>query len=119
MSIPRHSGIVSSSESNRARLGGAAIILVAFFSTPTAAVAQASPACAPRTELLAQLLKGYKEEPTALGLANDGSLIEVLTSEQGSTWTIMISQPNGVSCLVAAGEGWEEFERATKGEHGA
>src|SRR6186713_469532 len=95
MSIPRHSGVASWSESSRAQLGCAAIILVALFSAPTAAVAEASPSCAPRPELLAQLLKRYKEEPTALGLAEDGSLIEVLTSEQGSTWTIMISRPNG------------------------
>ena len=31
--------------------------------------------------------------------------IEVLTSDDGETWTILISQPNGSSCLVAVGEG--------------
>jgi hypothetical protein len=59
------------------------------------------------------------EEPVALGVTNNGSLIEVLTSDDGSTWTMMISQPNGSSCLVAAGKGWEQLKPVAKGERGA
>ena len=55
-----------------------------------------------------------------LGLAKNGSVIEVLTSDDGETWTILVSQPNGSSCLVAVGEGWEELKRVgAKGERGA
>ncbi|CAH2408305.1 hypothetical protein [Mesorhizobium escarrei] len=97
----------------------AAVMLVAMSTIPVAAATQ-SPLCGSRPELLKQLSKRFNEAPSALGLAKDGSIIEVLTSDDGSTWTIMISQPNGSSCLVAVGEGWEEVKHvATKGERGA
>src|SRR5262245_56275891 len=96
---------------------GAAAVLAAILTMP--AEAATSPLCAPRAELLKQLSARYKEVPVAVGLSNSGALIEVLTSEQGSTWTIMISQPNGASCLVAAGEGWEELKRVASNDHGA
>ena len=96
---------------------GAAVMLIAMSAMPVAATG--SPQCAPRPEFLKQLSKQFHEEPVALGLTNNGSLIEVLTSDDGSTWTMMVSQPNGSSCLIAAGEGWEELKRVAKGERGA
>jgi hypothetical protein len=101
------------------KMTGAAVMLVAMSAIPVAA-ATASPPCASRPEFLKQLSKRFNEEPVALGLTNNGSLIELLASDDGSTWTIMISRPNGSSCLIAAGEGWEEMKRvAAKGERGA
>jgi hypothetical protein len=91
-------------------------MVIAMSALPAAA---GSPPCASRPELLKQLAKQFHEQPAALGLTNNGSLIEVLTSDDGSTWTIMISQLNGPSCLVAAGASWEELKRAAKGERGA
>jgi hypothetical protein len=104
---------------------GAAVSLVAISAMPVAAASPAakatgSPLCASRPEILKQLSDRFKEAPVALGLAKNGSVIEVLTSEDGQTWTIMVSQPNGSSCLVAVGEGWEELKRVgAKGERGA
>ena len=85
----------------------------------TAAEAAGSPVCAPRAQLLKQLSSKYKEVPVAVGLSSTGSLVEVLTSDNGSTWTIMVSQPNGASCLVATGEGWEELKRVASNDRGA
>ena len=67
--------------------------------------------CKERSEVLAQLGIGYKEAPTAMGLASNGTIIEVLTSPDGKTWTIIITQPNGVSCVMATGESWETLEK--------
>ena len=109
----------------RIKAMGAAVSLVAIAAIPVAAATPAatssgSPECASRPEILKQLSDRFKEAPVALGLAKNGSVIEVLTSEDGETWTIMVSQPNGPSCLVAVGEGWEELKRVgAKGERGA
>jgi hypothetical protein len=106
-------------ELTHVKVMGAAVALVAMSTIPVAA-APGSPTCAPRPEILKQLSKQFKEAPVALGLAKNGSVIEVLTSDDGETWTIMVSQPNGPSCLVAVGEGWEELKRVgAKGERGA
>ncbi len=68
------------------------------------AVAQS--ACSPRTEVVGHLAKKYGEAPVAIGVTNKGGLVEVLTTGDGNTWTIIVSMPNGQSCMVAAGEGW-------------
>jgi hypothetical protein len=114
-----------SHELTRLKAMGAAVALVALSTIPVAAAsATATPAgappCASRPEVLKQLSSKFKEAPVAAGLAKNGSVIEVLTSDDGETWTILISQPNGSSCLVAVGEGWEELKRVgAKGERGA
>jgi hypothetical protein len=107
------------------KLLGATVSLVAISAMPVAAASPATtasglPSCGSRPEILKQLSDRFKEAPVALGLAKNGSVIEVLTSDDGETWTIMVSQPNGSSCLVAVGEGWEELKRVgAKGERGA
>ncbi|MER9428840.1 hypothetical protein [Mesorhizobium sp. M0408] len=112
-------------ESTRIKAMGAAVSLVAISAMPVAAASPAAtasglPPCGSRPEILKQLSSRFKETPVALGLAKNGSVVEVLTSDDGETWTIMVSQPNGPSCLVAAGEGWEELKRVgAKGERGA
>jgi hypothetical protein len=59
-------------------------------------------------ELLAQK---YSEAPVAIGVANNGGLVEVLSTGDGNTWSIIITSPQGMSCLVAAGEGWRIIEQ--------
>lgn len=77
---------------------------LAAFGLSTAVSAQAI--CSSRSNFLDNLGKRYAESPTAIGLASNGSVLEVLTSENGS-WTIIITQPNGTTCMVASGESWE------------
>ncbi len=42
----------------------------------------------------------------AIGLTGNGSVIELFTTGDGSTWTIVITSPDGLSRVVAAGESW-------------
>jgi len=91
------------------RTGLAVTALSAMFLTaPTTASAQTL--CGERANFLKHLGQNHKEAPTAMGLTSTGKIIEVLTSEDGS-WTIIITDPDGNSCLVAAGEAWEAMER--------
>ena len=70
------------------------------------ASAQGGPAvCRARDGLLSQLESKYGEVPVAIGVA-DGQLIELLTAKDGITWTIILTSPKGLSCLIASGEGW-------------
>ena len=104
-------------ELTRIKAMGAAVMLIAMSAVPGGGGRIAS--VRPAARNAEGTFQTIKEEPIALGLANEGSVIEVLTSDGGSTWTIMISRPNGSSCLVAAGEGWEQGKIAAKGERGA
>jgi len=99
----------------RAKTFLTAMLLAAAAVGPTTALA-APETCGARSDLLAELTKRYSEAPVAVGLANSGALVEVLTNDSGSTWTILVSQPDGTSCLVAAGEAWQELKRSSSSD---
>ncbi|MEM7224645.1 MAG: hypothetical protein AAF495_16820 [Pseudomonadota bacterium] len=75
----------------------------------TSALAQTQ--CNDRDSVIALLASKYKEQPVALGVTNTGGLVEVLSTDKGDTWTIIVTTPQGLSCLVAAGEGWHAIEQ--------
>jgi len=62
--------------------------------------------CDQRASIIGHMAEKYREAPVAIGVTSTGSIVEVLTTGDGTTWTIIVSNPNGTSCLVAAGEGW-------------
>lgn len=64
-------------------------------------------ACPERHLVLDYLSDQFNEDPVAIGVANSGDVIEVLTNGDGETWTILITTPRGRSCLVAAGHSWQ------------
>lgn len=79
--------------------------------TAAAQTQQGRPQCNDRKQVLDLLAKKYKEAPVASGVTNNGGLVEVLSDAKGGTWTIIVTTPQGVSCLVAAGEGWRRMEQ--------
>ena len=83
----------------------AAILGVPETTAQTQAPAQAQQ-CDQRARVIGHLAQKYKEAPVAIGVTSTGGMVEVLTTGDGGTWTIILSNPNGTSCLVAAGEGW-------------
>ncbi len=79
------------------------------------ASAQGAPAlCTARDGLLTQLESKYGEVPVAIGVA-EGALIELLTAKDGITWTIILTSPQGLSCLIASGEGWRPLAPVSSG----
>ena len=75
---------------------------------PSAALAQ-SP-CLPRDKMIDHLANRYNERPVSMGLEGSGKLIELFTTADGSTWTLVMSAPNGPACVVAAGVEWMSGE---------
>jgi hypothetical protein len=69
--------------------------------------------CGSKTEMLEILTKTYGEREVAHGIANTGALAQVFVGPKG-TWTIVATSPNGMSCLIGAGQDWE---RATAGQN--
>jgi hypothetical protein len=62
--------------------------------------------CDQRASIIGHMAEKYREAPVAIGVTSTGGMVEVLTTGDGTTWTIIVSNPNGTSCLIAAGEGW-------------
>ena len=70
------------------------------------AAAEAASMCMTRDGMLKALGEKYAEAPVAMGLAANGTVLEVLASADGS-WTIIFTRPNGVTCVLADGQSWE------------
>tara|TARA_B100000676_G_scaffold293780_1_gene330945 strand:+ start:4328 stop:4636 length:309 start_codon:yes stop_codon:yes gene_type:complete len=67
--------------------------------------------CEQRRTILQYLSNEYSEKPVAMGVAENGGLIEVLSSQKGNTFTIIVTSPEGETCMVAAGEDWQGLSR--------
>lgn len=78
---------------------------LAAFALP--AQAAQSELCAQRADLLKQLARKYSEKPVAMGIADSGRLVEVIASDDGSTFTVLVTTPDGLSCLMATGQSWQ------------
>ncbi|MDP6708177.1 MAG: hypothetical protein QF893_17670 [Alphaproteobacteria bacterium] len=92
----------------------ATLTLAAFATLVLATPSLAQSICGERSRFLDQLSERYGENPAAIGLVSNGSLLEVLTSKQGS-WTIIVTKPSGVSCVLASGESWESVPTLAMG----
>lgn len=84
-----------------------------FLTAATKAAAQ-QPLCTERSEVVSQLSSQYAEAPVAMGIANNGGVVEILSSKSGTSWTIILTMPNGVTCMIAAGENWESLPMMSK-----
>ena len=81
-------------------------LLVLVFSSSSSI---ATTLCATHDVIISHLEKRYKESPIAVGVADNGHLVEIFASEKGASWTLILTSPNGTSCLFAAGNNWQTF----------
>ena len=74
-----------------------------------AAQAQQGQACGQRDRVIERLAEGYGESRPAGGLGATNSVVEVFASTETGTWTITVTMPNGLTCLVASGQAYESL----------
>jgi hypothetical protein len=88
----------------------ASLVVTAVLATATAllpiSAAASENQCGKHKDVTRLLLQKYNESPVGLGITSQGGLVEVLTASDGATWSIIVTTPDGLSCLVAAGESW-------------
>jgi hypothetical protein len=63
-------------------------------------------ACGDRDELIAELDSLHKEHLVAAGLHDEHHLVELWASEDGATWTLLLSRADGFACVMGAGSAW-------------
>ena len=59
-----------------------------------------------RGKLVQLLAERYGEASVAAGIAENGGVVELLTNADGSTWTLLMTLPDGSTRVVASGESW-------------
>ena len=93
---------------------GATVMALALMLGPRAP-ASAQSVCMTHGEVTQKLGSRYTEAQIAMGLASNGAVLELFSSGDGATWSIVVTTPDGVSCVVASGEEWEQSERVALG----
>ncbi len=63
--------------------------------------------CASHEKMVKLLSKRFSEIPKAIGLVGKKRVMEVYVSEEG-TWTILVTNSGGQTCILAAGNNWED-----------
>lgn len=69
--------------------------------------AEAQTVCGKRDNIVQQLQTKYGETRRSVGLQQGRGVVEVFASDKTGSWTITITNPRGLTCLMAAGEAFE------------
>lgn len=68
--------------------------------------------CAPRPVVLERLADRFGETRQSVGLGGQGQVVEVFASDATGSWTITVTTPSGITCLVASGQSYESIAEA-------
>jgi len=72
--------------------------------------------CAMREHVIARLATAYGETRQSIGLGANNQVVEVFASVETGTWTITVTSPNGLTCLVASGRAYEAVATEPQGD---
>ncbi|UVD57581.1 hypothetical protein NE852_05085 [Rhizobium sp. Pop5] len=84
----------------------AVILPISLIAHPHPAASQMVRSCAGRSEIVNFLDKNFAEKLTAIGLINESAILEVYAAESG-TWTLVVTDVHGISCVLMSGDSWE------------
>jgi hypothetical protein len=70
--------------------------------------ARAQMACGTRDSVVAKLGDTYGEVRRGGGLAGPTAIFEIWASDVTGSWTILKTMPDGMSCIMAVGDGWQD-----------
>ena len=84
-----------------------AIASAVLFAFP--AFAQQQQNCGPRPAVIAALKDRFGESVQSMGI-NNGVVFEMWANVETGTWTILMTLPDGMSCIPADGNGFERID---------
>jgi hypothetical protein len=65
--------------------------------------------CGPRDDVIKRLTETYGETRQGIGIARQGAVMEVYASATSGSWTITVTLPDGMTCLIASGQSYEDM----------
>lgn len=81
----------------------------------SAVEAAAQTICGKRSDIVRQLKKKYGETRRSVGFQRGRGIVEVFASAKTGSWTILITNRRGLSCLMATGSRFE-LDKVAKAE---
>jgi hypothetical protein len=89
---------------------GAVILALGLGALAPQPVAAQNAICGERASIIERLRTKYGETPRGAGVFQGQRVVEVWASDASGSWTIVVTLPNGSTCLMASGEDWEAIE---------
>ena len=92
-------------------------LVAAFAAISLASIAgnaQAAPQCSGHDKIAETLGNKFKETRRIMGVVNSKTVMEIFTSPKG-TWTVVITDTSGLSCITTFGEEWQDVPVAVAG----
>ncbi len=99
------------------RASAFAIVLASGWSLTALAQDGTQQPCAPRELAARMLTEVHGEELLGQGLAESGAyLVELFVNPSTGAWTVIATMPNGMACMLEAGQSWSTpAKKAKKG----
>lgn len=94
------------------KLSALTVAAASYLTTATDAASQTRSNCAPREAVIERLAEGYGETRQSVGLGTNNAVVEVFASDETGSWTITVTAPGGLTCLVASGQSFEKLAEA-------
>ena len=66
--------------------------------------------CHPHDVVQAGLAAKYGETRHAIGLASPTQIMEIWASDETGTWSITVTDPAGMTCMIGQGQGYEAMD---------
>ena len=67
--------------------------------------------CLPHDSADAKLRSEFGEKVLGRGVSKDGTLLEIFMAQKDGTFTVIKTTPDGTSCVVDFGEGWQTLNQ--------
>lgn len=74
--------------------------------------AQAQFICGGHSDLVAGLAQAFQQKQIGYGVVGQAGIVEIYVSASG-TWTMLVTDVQGRSCIFATGDGWENTVSVT------
>lgn len=94
------------------------ITAATLFTASCALPAAAQMVCGARGVVVGQLTEKHGETVQSYGLQHGRGVVEVFANVESGSWTIIVTNLNGKTCLMAAGDNYENIPNSenTEGE---
>jgi len=92
----------------QSRSSSLAAVLAAVSLFSFTGMASGQTPCGRHDDIAAALKSKYQEARRIMGVINARTVMEIFTSEKG-TWTVLVTDTTGRSCITATGEAWQEL----------
>ncbi len=92
------------------KLGALTAAAALYLVSTTDVAAQNARHCAPREAVIDRLADGYGETRQSVGLGSNNAVVEIFASPETGSWTITVTMPGGLTCLIASGQSFETIE---------